>query len=80
MLKSKYNYPKDNVTLKFDLIKTTGSYCRVSLLSQLPALRPFRTKTSVNPRYSLTWDQYHPHDTINEFLDELDASHDFVRP
>jgi len=31
-----------------------------------------------SPRYTLTWDKYHPHDVINEFVDELASTYDFV--
>lgn len=59
----------------------TNIFCssRVSRLSQLPALRPLKSKSPTSPRYSLTWDKYHPHATINEFIDELDTTYDFVR-
>ena len=47
------------------------------LSDSTPSVRP--TKTGFGqPRYTLTWDKYHDHDTINEFIDELASTYDFV--
>ena len=42
-----------------------------------PSVRPSR-KNLGSPRYTLTWDKYHGHEVIHEFIDELAATYDFV--
>jgi murein tripeptide amidase MpaA len=49
----------------------------VQLSNSRPSVRPSR-KGFGSPRYTLTWDDYYSHETINEFIDELAATHDFV--
>ena len=42
-----------------------------------PSVRPSR-KNLGSPRYTLTWDKYHGHEVIHEFIDELAATYDQV--
>lgn len=37
-----------------------------------------RSARANSPRYNMDWTSYHNHDDINEFLDELAATYDFV--
>ena len=38
-------------------------------------------KSSVphNPRYNMTWTEFHRHDVINEFIDELSRTYEWVK-
>ena len=47
------------------------------LSDSAPSVRPSRNNLA-GPRYTLTWDKYHPHDVINEFIDELASTYEFV--
>ena len=52
--------------------------CSVARLSTVaPTVKPARAGP-FSPRYTLTWDKYHSHDVINEFIDELAATNDWV--
>ena len=52
--------------------------CSVARLSTVaPPVKPARAGP-FSPRYTLTWDKYHSHDVINEFIDELAANNDWV--
>lgn len=57
------------------MIEDVESVARLS--EPTPSVRPSR-KNLGSPRYTLTWDKYHPHDVINEFVDELASTYDFV--